>query len=57
MKLFSERLRRGLTFAQLKEGKRVNFEPREAEKGPRAAKATRGPSAPSRGQMGVEDGA
>jgi hypothetical protein len=57
MKLFSERLRRGLTFAQLKEGKRVNFEPREAEKGPRAAKATRGPSAPSRGQMGVENGA
>ena len=30
-------LRSGLTFAQLKEGQRVTFEPREAEKGPRAA--------------------
>lgn len=30
-------LRGGLTFTELKEGQRVTFEPREAEKGPRAA--------------------
>lgn len=30
-------LRGGLSFAQLKEGQRVAFEPRQAERGPRAA--------------------
>lgn len=33
-------LRGGLTFAQLKEGQRISFEPRQAEKGPRAAEIT-----------------
>lgn len=30
-------LRGGLTFPQLKEGQHVTFEPRQSEKGPRAA--------------------